>query len=316
MNVDNVSTATEGPSVRRFVRSGDNAIAFLVSFVAHIALLLLLACWIYQAGRPSAGLMLTAHVGDSESTSLDLTPAFEIAPAESGGAAAISAPQSIEAEIDVEDLLDMTLNATVNAQGTGVSAKLTALSVDVAIEKLGGGKERGAAFFGAYAEGNRFVYVLDSSSSMEGDRWVYACNQLIDSIRGLKPGQEFYVICFDLGPSFLFGDMPGRSRFYESNGQTVSKVRRWLRSRQLGPATMPAAALGYALDLNPDAIFMLSDGELQDNSIQLLRKANGFSSLKRQIPIHTVHLFSSQGRLTLQRLAKENGGTFTPIDGR
>ena len=76
---------------------------------------------------------------------------------------------------------------------------------------------------------------------------------------------------------------------------------------------MPAQAMQYALELNPDAIFLLSDGELQDNTVAVLRLLNPPGSERRQIPVHTVHLFSFQGRLTLQQIALENSGTFTSI---
>jgi hypothetical protein len=48
----------------------------------------------------------------------------------------------------------------------------------------------------------------------------------------------------------------------------------------------------------------------------MLRMLNRLSSEQRQIPIHTIHLFSADGRRTLQQIAMENGGTFTPVFGR
>jgi hypothetical protein len=70
------------------------------------------------------------------------------------------------------------------------------------------------------------------------------------------------------------------------------------------------------LELNPDAVFLLSDGELQDDSLLRLRVLNNRQGPSRQIPIHTIHLFSQEGRFTLQQIAVENGGSFTPVSGR
>jgi hypothetical protein len=151
---------------------------------------------------------------------------------------------------------------------------------------------------------------------MKGDRWTYACNQLIDSLNGLKPGQEFFVICFDMETSFLFNANPQRIKFSVIDTSVIPRVRNWLRSRTLGRATMPAEALRYALELNPDAVFLLSDGELQDDSLLRLRVLNNRQGPSRQIPIHTIHLFSQEGRFTLQQIAVENGGSFTPVSGR
>lgn len=292
-----------------------NTVAFLCSLVFHVTLLLLLASCMYVAGKPSEGLLLSADIGASTETAvLDSMQSFELSPD-------VSSIDETTVEIEAPVLaLNVELNKIIDepkALGTsGISATLTSLTVGDVVQNLQAqSKERGASFFGAYAEGNRFVYVLDSSRSMTGDRWAYACNQLIDSLNGLKPGQEFFVICFDLQTTFLFNLLPQNVEFFESDRDTITKVKRWLRSRTLGRATKPAQALGFALDFNPDAIFLLSDGELQDNSQMMLRMNNGVVSERRQIPVHTVHLFSMQGRNTLQQIARENGGTFTPIEG-
>ncbi|MCC6511816.1 MAG: hypothetical protein IT423_22130 [Pirellulaceae bacterium] len=47
----------------------------------------------------------------------------------------------------------------------------------------------------------------------------------------------------------------------------------------------------------------------------VLRNVNGFSTERRQVPVHTVHLMSMEGRMTLQVIATENSGTFTPVVG-
>ncbi|MCA9134060.1 MAG: VWA domain-containing protein [Planctomycetales bacterium] len=294
----------------RFDPRASSAVAFLSSLVFHIALLLLLACWIYTAGRNSRGMLLTAHTSDTTATDLQLAQTFELQPPSSEPLV-----QSSQPELSVE--LSPQLIPPISQPDSGLSAALASLAVgDVSEQLAATTRGRGASFFGTYAEGNRFVYVLDSSRSMKGDRWTYACNKLIDSLNGLKPGQEFFVLCFDLDTSFLFNVPPQQAKFLEIDDYVVTRVRRWLRSRTLGQATMPADALRFALEFNPDAIFLLSDGELQDNSLVMLRLLNGLVSHSRQIPIHTIHLFSEEGRQTLQRIALENSGTFTPVRGR
>ncbi|MFK7735508.1 MAG: hypothetical protein AB8B50_05760 [Pirellulaceae bacterium] len=300
-----------------YERRAGNTVAFLSSLVFHTALLLLLACWVLTAGKPSEGLLLNAEIGTSQSTDLQELQTFEL----SLDAFALDDQQIDEVSSNDLDLeIDIQSPAT---QLTGVdpaSSMLTSVaaagSVNAVIESLKPISEgRGASFFGAYAEGNRFIYVLDSSRSMLGDRWIYACTQLIDSLNGLNEDQEFYVICFDFETTFLFNQTPANAKFYPANDDSIDDVQTWLRSRVLGPATMPAQALKFALDFNPDAIFLLSDGELQDNSRMMLRSMNSRTSELRQIPIHTVHLFSAQGKETLRAIARENKGSFTPIEG-
>ncbi|MGN6546658.1 MAG: vWA domain-containing protein, partial [Aureliella sp.] len=170
-------------------------------------------------------------------------------------------------------------------------------------------------FFGSYAQGERFVFVLDSSKSMTGDRWTYACQELMDSVKALEPHQLFFVICFDDKTTCMF-NIPGtRTKFYANDEATVSRLKRWLLTRRLGPATFPATAMMLALKMHPDAIFLLSDGEIRDDTLWKLRTVNGFSSEHPQVPIHTIHLMSLEGRATLQLIATENAGTFTPVLG-
>lgn len=284
-----------------------NGIALLTSMAFHTTLLLILACWVFTAGRNTKGLLLTADNSDPVQTSVEETESFELS--------YDATEEHVYEDVEPEYKLDMQLeNPFEQADKGDTSATLTSISKeDILRELKPSGKKRGASFFGAYAEGNRFIYVLDSSRSMTGERWAYACTQLLDSLGGLKPGQEFYVICFDADTTFLFNKPPSAARYYEASNENIQKVRNWLRSRILGRATMPATALQYALRFDPDAIFLLSDGELQDDSRFMLRKLNNTTFSERRIPIHTVHLFSAMGELTLKEIAKENGGTFTPI---
>ncbi len=287
-------------------RRTGNAIAFFASMVFHIAMLLVLALVAFTSGKDSNGILINAEVGQSIETTLEELQTFDV-----------SVNESLEPNIesDPEFKMDVEVETPVDL-GVGEKMMLTSATVDQVIENLKPmGNGRGANFFGAYAEGNQFIYVLDSSRSMKGERWTYACQKLLDSLNGLKEEQEFYVICFDLGTTFLFNQEPKRAKYYKPTDENIRRVKNWLRSRTLGAATMPAEGLHYALEFNPDAIFMLSDGELQDNSLQMLRQINSVDSDLRQIPIHTVHLMSEFGRETLEIIAKENQGTFTPIEG-
>ncbi len=293
-------------------RREGNAIAFLSSLIVHVVLLLVLACIAYHAGKKSDGLLLVAEQGESYDTRLDLVQSFEMSAPSQNDLEPVLEVDPVEATLDVE--LDESFDQP-NSQLTGLAASLASLTMgDVASSLDAGGGGRGASFFGTYAEGNRFIYVLDSSRSMTGDRWVYACNQLIDSLKALKEGQEFFVICFDFETNFLFNLTPSQLTYFSADDSTITRVRRWLRARKLGSDTRPANALRVALEFNPDAIFLLSDGELQDNTLGMLRRINGPYSVSRQIPIHSIHLFSPVGRYSLERIAMENQGTFTHID--
>ncbi len=310
-----------------FEKRASSAVAFMTSFVIHVVILIVVASIAFTIGKESHGVMLNADVGTSEEIGFDemdmvaiespdpaeLTPPPEPPPPTANLALAnLEVSSSVAAKpSDFGAAVDLAIDPNASSGGSGGNGNGSGAVASSLTSTM---KKKGAAFFGAYAEGKRFVFVLDSSRSMlQDDRWTYACNQLIDSLNELQPEQEFYVICFDVETTYLFNIPPSRAKFFKSDEKTLPRVKRWLRSHELGRATMPAEALRNALSLEPDAIFLLSDGELQDNSVAMLRMINGFSSSYRQIPIHTVHLFSNEGRETLQLIARENSGTFTPV---
>ncbi len=284
--------------------------AFLTSLIFHVTLLLVLACWAFTAGGPSRGILFQASQSDSLETSFEITDEFSDEPEMSS----VDAPEIPEPDVALDLDIDELLNQ-VDQPSDPVPAALTSVKVSDLAEGLKTrGKGRGASFFGAYAEGNRFVYVLDSSRSMSGDRWTYACNKLVDSIRSLSANQEFFVVCFDAQTAYIFNVRPEKAVYLQAKKDVSTRVRGWLRSRstQLGPSTMPAEALLFAIGMRPDAVFLLSDGELRDNSLLMLREMRRFA-VAPMPPIHSIHLFSPKGRATLELIAQESGGTFTHV---
>lgn len=177
------------------------------------------------------------------------------------------------------------------------------------------GKPGEATFFGAKAYGNRFVFIIDASTSMDGYRWNRAVGELLKSIGQLADGTEFFIIAFHFEPVPIDISRATTRTFLVKGKGSVVLCRKWLRSLVLAPQTMPASSLELALDFEPDAIFLLSDGELRDNSLALLRVKNQKED-KPIVPINTIHLFSNDGKETLETLARENGGSFTAVGGK
>ena len=297
-------------------------LSVLVSCVVHTAIFIALAL-VYVASREqSPNIVLQAAIAGADDVSLQFTelPNIELA---AGELTTTVAPETQE--------FDLNISAQLAEQRESINATLTS-ALAATDRKIGGtggvgggggmGAEigeslskLGANFFGSYAQGERFVFVLDSSRSMLGDRWIYACQELMDSVGRLEPHQRFYVICFDDKTTCMFNSPASKARYYENDESVRKRLKRWLASKQLGPGTYPAKAMTMALEMRPDAIFFLSDGELRDNTLFRLREINGFSTERRQIPVHTIHLMSAEGRATLQLIATENSGTFTPVLG-
>lgn len=177
-----------------------------------------------------------------------------------------------------------------------------------------GSSSKGASFFGSYAHGKRFVFIVDSSSSMIGLRWQTATDELLRAINDLPTGTEFFVICFDYTAHPVFNMYPPNNQFLLNDEPTFVRVQNWIRSFRTGPETWPSKALQMAIQMQPDAIFLLSDGVIRDNSITVLRAINHSQDTSEPIvPIHTILLLSPMGQVPLETIAVENGGTFRNV---
>ena len=183
-----------------------------------------------------------------------------------------------------------------------------------------GGKKKGVAgesagFFGAYAEGTDFIFVIDCSGSMHGERWARAVYELENSIIDLGEDQNFCIVLYNQFTAVM-GDAT-RIEMVPRTDENLERAFTWLRNQQPGGGTFARQSLSLALAEQPDAIFLLSDGQIQDNSEAFL-KANNLSmdngiGEKRQIPVHTIALLSTFGQRTLKQIADNNEGTFTRV---
>lgn len=208
------------------------------------------------------------------------------------------------------------LEASANLENSG----LVALGTPTAMSLLGSGGGNGGTdgggqggggpggpgigFFGAKAAGNSFIYVVDMSGSMQGGRFDRAISELIRSINQLKTGQKFYVVFFNDQPLPLYAPRPATSMQTATTSNRQRAVR-WIRSIRPSSLTNPDRAIELALELRPDAIFLLTDGEFQDDVPSLIRKLN-----KGGVVIHTIAFEGREGEPMLEAIARENKGTY------
>jgi hypothetical protein len=171
--------------------------------------------------------------------------------------------------------------------------------------------EKSASFFGLSAKGNRFVFVIDSSTSMWGPRWIDVRKELVSSVRKLQPGQYFFVVCFDVTSISMFGAENSQKDFASADEANFRKLEYWLSQHTLGPGTKATSSLMEGLRLRPDAIFLLTDGEFQDDVLRILRMNNKNRSKKKpKIPVNTIGFHSQIGAPVLTQIASENNGKF------
>jgi uncharacterized protein with von Willebrand factor type A (vWA) domain len=170
----------------------------------------------------------------------------------------------------------------------------------------GRGPGLGAGFFGAKGAGKTFVYVVDMSGSMEGERFRRALAELIRSINKLSAEQSFYVIFFNDKMFPMFDPQPAKG-LIPATTANKSRATRWIRNRKPSSTTDPKAALEKALGMKPQVIFLLTDGELDDPAEvrHMIRREN-----KTNVVIHTIAFENEEGATTLETIATENNGTF------
>ncbi len=173
-----------------------------------------------------------------------------------------------------------------------------------------------ASFLGITDVGQKIVYVIDRSFSMEDDNALQAAkSELFASLQKLDSTQQFQIIFYH--DDFISLQPREGDYFLGTDAQ------RLLVSNQIGPiypkgGTRHLPALYQALSLKPDVVFLLTDGSaesaLSTRDFESLRNLN-----QGRTRIHCIEF----GRATspirgnanfLVRLSKENGGKYTYLN--
>ena len=234
-------------------------------------------------------------------------------------AALNSEASSDKAEIIRDDGFEISLLEGL-ADGIGLDAM-----ADTGLTPLPSADEGGISgndgsstqFFGTNAMGSRFVFIIDASDSMnEGFRWHQAVRELEASIDKLTKDQKALVLLYNLQTFPMFDTPPEELKLLPVTEDFKKRLSQWLATQVPIGGTRPAFALEYSLSLDPDAIFLLSDGMLADNSIQVLAKHNRIRGEKNRkvvkVPIHTVSLGpNALGAEVMKIIADNNDGEFT-----
>jgi hypothetical protein len=174
--------------------------------------------------------------------------------------------------------------------------------------------QAGSEFFGVRASGSRFVFVVDCSRSMdEGNKWPDATRELVAALDRLTPEQFFYVIFFDGQTHPMFSTRSPEPELLPATAENRQRFDQWLETVETGYNTRPAGAMQLALQLRPDAVFLLSDGAFEDQTAAILRQKNLIRKDGRRVPqvvVHTIGFHTREAQRVLQRIADENGGRY------
>ncbi len=173
-----------------------------------------------------------------------------------------------------------------------------------------------SSFFGIAADGD-VVFIVDRSGSMQGFRWQAATNELNKAIQALKPDQNFYVFLFSSGTHPMPRMGAKRNELVPATDENKQKFEKWLRRQFPSGSTKPLASIRRAMNMNPDSMFVLTDGNFYDDTYDYLLKyaeKQDKRSDPDDIVINTIGFFCGQ-RLEemLNDIALAFSGTFRSV---
>lgn len=173
-----------------------------------------------------------------------------------------------------------------------------------------------AEFFGVQAAGNTFCYIVDSSGSMRRDgAFDAAKGELIRSISSMKPNQRYYIYFFNeqIDALTLRGQQP-ESFPVHATPENIQATIEWMQTVRIRGGKSPNDVLDLALNMSPDGIFLLFDGDTRVDVAKHLEKTNRIDDILSgrvpRIPIHTVGFYTQEHEALLKRIAEQNMGTY------
>ena len=288
-----------------------------ISLAVHGLMLGILALCVVVTVRNTPVLSVVASTVESNEVLME-TPMESISELDSTSVdtANLTSPDTSQIKIQVDtdaisvDQVDLGIEAV--AQSSSISQQMTKAGAP------GNKVTQGAEFFGSKAVGNRFVYIIDASPSMRRDRAFDAAKEeILRSLRSMQSKQRFALLFFG-GQVETLELEPGQKidQPVSATPENIEKSVQWLRKITIQKdGKPPIEAVKSALELQPDGIFLLFDGDTKlDNWTQVVRKLNTSQGLLSdggtQVPIHVIHFFRDEFQRSMQLLAHENGGTY------
>lgn len=321
----------EDAPLQRLQSSG---LSFAISLIVHLSLFLFLSLYLFNAnenGLISLQLESVDEVGNIEEFSaiIEFDAAQE---AEAVELDAESLTEDSEEVIDLPEHFEADLTNMAEFSLEDIEEEPLPLGEMLIGEDEGGGKGSGdngkasangsgrsGGFFGVETTGDRIVYLIDMSPSMQKGygqrRFERAVEEVLYSVGDLAPDQEFLVILFCFRMYAM--DIDGVGKYCKATDENKVALRRWLYSAPLAAGTDPREAIVAALRMHPSCCFLLSDGEFngqrynnppfrkRQSAITLARLHN-----KNECPINTIGLEDRANQKALTKIAEQSGGKY------
>ena len=157
-------------------------------------------------------------------------------------------------------------------------------------------------FFGIKSKAANVGFVVDCSGSMSGARLERTKLELLRSVLDLHPRQLYYVAFFDdvAYPMFDTQKTPILAK-------PVNKVRtyKWMKSVMGGGGTNPQPGLELVATMNPQAVFLLSDGVFAPLPEPLYDEFK-----QKSIRVNTIAMEDESGKQELAGIAARTQGKY------
>jgi len=233
-------------------------------------------------------------------------PAPVLSPAEMADLVRRAKAGDANAQVDLGNIFFEGRGADVNKQAAeywwNIAARQRHPVAIANLNQLHAKPEEGVSFFGTASRGNKFVFIIDRSGSMSGQRFAAAKEELCRTLGGLKPTDNFMIYFFNSRAEPMpAGMLPG----------TPEKIKwaiRWVQERTPRGGTDPKQALHWCFNLRPDTVWLLTDGRFSNEGGALDAIAEGNRRLRARI--NTLAFHDKGGADILQRIARENDGTY------
>lgn len=296
--------------------------SWVVSTLAHVAVLILFGIMTHASKGPKDQLAFTASAAESSEESMETFEIQSSEPQESEptipetayDVSAIGTMAVAEVTIDIPEPMAAMSTAELLSSSSSSSSRSM-------MKSLKSDSKTNIQFCGVDGGGNHFVYLVDSSGSMQ-DGFQSARTELLASIDQLKADQRFYVVFFDEDSEYMRIRDPNADEpaSVAATAENKQRLRKWAMMVQMNRGKAPYEVLPFALSLRPDVIFLLSDGEFPARIGDILREQNHQENLFGDSgPISIVHTIryhgiegetGRQAEETMMKIAKENGGQY------
>lgn len=300
--------------------------AIMASLGAHAAAIFGLAMLTLSLPKARDQLGFTASASQASQdpvATFTVEPAAEISssqPVPSDDAPVEPSVESEVSEVAIAEVANAVAASSLPAQASVVNEGSAA---NLAGSQLSRSNELKVQFAGIEGGGNHFVYLVDSSNSMRNFNEARA--ELLRSVDALQPDQRFYVVFYDQNPTHMriaAADEDDASSMLATPENKLA-LRRWAMTIRQEKGKSPVETLRFAFGLEPDVIFLLSDGEFSAETEEVIREINQrenlFGESQLATIIHTIRYPGySPGEATkaeaqMRRIASENGGQYRNI---